>query len=217
MLVKFMLRNNIKNNNGFTLVEMLVAVGIFASVMVVAMGSLLNIIDVNRKSKSIKSAIDNVSFAIDSISRDMQSGGTYQCYSGSSWVSTSSTCISGSSYVKYIGPSGSTQYRFVSNPVPGEGNIQRCIGGACNPTATDMQSGIWQSITAPTSTMTITNLKFYVLGSDSDYSTNPPDRRQPRVLLVLEGQVTDPKKNTQTRFNLQTTISKPDRLNIWSN
>ena len=78
---KFFLKNK-KINTGFTLVEMMVAIAVFSTVMVVAMSALLIVIDANTKARSLKAAVNNVSFALDSISRDMRMGTEYSCSTG---------------------------------------------------------------------------------------------------------------------------------------
>ena len=107
-----MMNQRLKNKNrslleGFTLVEMLVAIAVFMSVMVVAIGALMSIINANKKNQAIKSVVDNVTFALDSISRDMRSGINYKCSpDGSSY--TSDNCINsvstGINYIQYTMP-----------------------------------------------------------------------------------------------------------------
>jgi hypothetical protein len=49
-------------------------------VAVVAVGAFLKIIDANKKSQTLKTAINNVNFALESISREMRVGSNYTCY-----------------------------------------------------------------------------------------------------------------------------------------
>ena len=70
---------NTKLKNGFSLVEMLVAIAVFMSVMVVAVSALITIINSNKEAESIKATTDNVTFAIEGISRDMRIGTNYRC------------------------------------------------------------------------------------------------------------------------------------------
>lgn len=64
---------------GFTLVEMIVSLGIFTIVALVAVGALLKITDANKKSQSLKTAINNLNFALESMSREMRVGDVYHC------------------------------------------------------------------------------------------------------------------------------------------
>ena len=195
-----MLQNKKQNNKGFTLVEMLVAIAVFMTVMTVAVGSLLSIIEANRKAQAIKSVIDNLNFAIETISRDMEVSTKYSCSpdSGNLMSFVNSDCSDGGTAIQYKQSSNTyVQYRFLVNPSPGDGNLQRRI---C--TEVDCTLGEkWQSITAPTSTLQITNMKFYVLG------TIVGDNKQPRVLITVEG-IAGEKPTDKTDFTLQTTVSQ---------
>lgn len=75
-----MKNKNIKySEKGFTLLEMIIALAIFTIVALVAVGALLKIMDANAKSLSLKTTINNVNFALESISREMRVGSDYYC------------------------------------------------------------------------------------------------------------------------------------------
>ena len=63
----------------FTLVEMIVALGIFSIVAVVALGALVKIISANKKAQTLQASITNLSFALDSMSRELRVGSKYYC------------------------------------------------------------------------------------------------------------------------------------------
>jgi prepilin-type N-terminal cleavage/methylation domain-containing protein len=67
---------------GFTLVEMIVSLGIFAVVAVVAAAALLRIVSDNNRAQSLQSAINVVSYALDAMSREMRTGTNFQCRTG---------------------------------------------------------------------------------------------------------------------------------------
>ena len=68
---------------GFTLVEMIVSVALFGIVMLVAVGALLSVVAANRQSQAIKTVINNLNFALESMSRNILTGSNYRCPSGS--------------------------------------------------------------------------------------------------------------------------------------
>lgn len=68
-----------KKTNGFTLIEIIVSLALFAVVAVVAVGAFLKIIDANRRSEAIETAVNDTSFALESISRDLRVGSDYEC------------------------------------------------------------------------------------------------------------------------------------------
>lgn len=69
----------------FTLVEIIVSLGIFMIVAVVALGALTKIVSANRKAQTVQAAVTNINFALDAISREMRVGRNYFCQSGASF------------------------------------------------------------------------------------------------------------------------------------
>jgi prepilin-type N-terminal cleavage/methylation domain-containing protein len=67
-------QNNIETQAGFTLVEMLVSVALFSIVIVVTMGSILTIIDVNRKSQTMMVVMNDLNFSLESFTRTVKTG-----------------------------------------------------------------------------------------------------------------------------------------------
>jgi prepilin-type N-terminal cleavage/methylation domain-containing protein len=65
---------------GFTLVEIIISMMIFSIVAVVALAALIKIIDANKKAQTTHDAVTNLSFALDSMSREMRSSSSYYCY-----------------------------------------------------------------------------------------------------------------------------------------
>ena len=57
---------------------MIVSIAIFTVVALVAVGALLKVVDANKKAQSLKTSINNLNFALDSISREMRVGSNYR-------------------------------------------------------------------------------------------------------------------------------------------
>ncbi len=64
---------------GFTLVETLVALAVFSVVMVVSGGIVLALISSNRQNQSVNSVVNNLSYSIESMVRDIKTGYEYKC------------------------------------------------------------------------------------------------------------------------------------------
>ncbi|HDO23638.1 MAG TPA: prepilin-type N-terminal cleavage/methylation domain-containing protein [bacterium] len=120
---------------GFTLVEMMVAVGIFAVVMVVALSSFLNISDVQKKIRSFQIVNDNLSYAMETIVKEIRTGASY-CASSCTQSSFSFVNAQGFSVV----------YRLNNNA------IEKSNDGGVN----------FLLLTSPE--IKITDLKFFVRG-----------------------------------------------------
>ncbi len=204
---------NSKNKNsksGFTLVELLVAVAIFTTVATVAISSLLVVINSNRQSQGIKTAIDNISFAVDLIAREARSGINYNCISA---AGVGPDCPLGGYEVSFqpVGSSALKYYRYQKDPSEGEGNIQECLDSSgTNGDFCSANSINWHSITAPSPIVNISNMNFYVLGEAlSTDATDYHSRTVPRILITAEGTISS--KNSTSTFNLQTTASERSR------
>ena len=196
-----------KKNTGFTLVEMLVATAVFMSVMMVAITALVSIINANKKEEAIKSVVDNVTFALDSIARNVRVGSDYHCLVAGAFVNGDVNCKTGSSALLYKTPDGTyTEYLYASSSTltAGQGNVQRIEG--CNALGASC-TGALQSLTAPTSTVNITSMQFYVLGTGTQTGSDMSVYRQPRIIITAQGTILS-SNGSSTTFDLQTTASQ---------
>lgn len=67
---------------GFTLVEIMVSLAIFSLVMVVALGAFLKIVDLNKRAQNVESAVNNLTFTMEALTRELRTG---QSYSTATW------------------------------------------------------------------------------------------------------------------------------------
>ena len=68
--------------SGFTLIEMIVALGLFAVVTTITTGAVLMLVATNQKFHFEQSVMTNLSFAVDSMTREMRTGFNYYCATG---------------------------------------------------------------------------------------------------------------------------------------
>jgi prepilin-type N-terminal cleavage/methylation domain-containing protein len=70
-----------KNNmtRGYTLIELIVAVGLFALIMTLASGAYLLMIGLNRQAQGIATGINNLSFALETMTRTIRTSTQYGC------------------------------------------------------------------------------------------------------------------------------------------
>lgn len=66
-------------SRGFTLVEMLVAVAIFAIVMTMSVSALMDMVSATRKAQAIQSVMNNLNVALDGMVRNVRMGTRYHC------------------------------------------------------------------------------------------------------------------------------------------
>lgn len=70
---------NMKKNQGFTLIEMIVSLGIFSVVVTMTVGALLVLISGNQQLQGEQNAMTNLAFAVDSMTREIRTGSNYVC------------------------------------------------------------------------------------------------------------------------------------------
>ena len=173
---------------GFTLIEMLVAVAIFAIVMVVAVGTLVVLVNSSGVTQRIQSLTTNLSFATDMMTRDIRTGHSYYCTGviGGTLPSGTQDCASGESGIVFTNSETDerTAYRFNSD----EGSLELRI-----------ESGSWLRITSPE--VLVEDAQFFVQGSTRG------DTVQPRVRVVLRGVPSSDTLPVST-FYLQTTLTQ---------
>lgn len=169
---------------GFTLIEIMTAVSVFAVVMVISMGAILGVFDANRKSDSLKTVMDNLNFAVDSMSREMRFGKNYHCGTGT--LTTPQNCSSGGTLVSFLSSDGQ-QIAYRLNGT----QIEKSVDGGST----------YIAVTAPE--INIESLSFYVLGA----SPAPANTLQPRVLIKIKGSAGS-KAKTKSDFSLQTLVSQ---------
>lgn len=76
----------ISHAKGFSLVELLVSLSIFSTVMTISIGTILVMIDINAKAQAIFTSSTNVAFALDNITREIRTGHHYYCGSGTGYT-----------------------------------------------------------------------------------------------------------------------------------
>lgn len=185
---------------GFTLVEMMVAIAVFSVVMVTAIGALINVIDANSKARALKTAINNVSFALEAISKDMRMGTEYAC--GSDGNTSRGDCTDGVDTISFRSSKVDANYIYYKySRVDNIGRIESCLS--------DSGTGLCLSGYSPLTSaeVNLTSVKFYILGANDN-------TKQPRLILTLSGEA-GAKEKIKTTFDLQTGVSqriRPEKI-----
>lgn len=174
--------------SGFTLLELMVATTVFSMIMITAMSALLNVIDANNKARAIKTAINNISFALEGISKDLRMGDKYKCLnSGGTTIGCDSSGNIGISFKSSKAENLYAYYKYTKNDDE-IGILESCFSD---------NSGFCNNYTPLTSEeVNLTDVKFYVYNDTQD-----------RVIITISGEAGS-KAKTKTQFDLQTGISK---------
>ncbi len=78
-IIRKLHKSFVSYSRGFTLLEMIVSLGIFMIIAVIAVGSLVRITSLNRQAQSLQSAMNNVNYVLESMSREMRVGYHFHC------------------------------------------------------------------------------------------------------------------------------------------
>jgi prepilin-type N-terminal cleavage/methylation domain-containing protein len=63
-----------KTTTGFTLIELMVSVALFAIVVMISMAAILSVVDSTKKAQSMKSVMNNLNFALETMTRSIKTG-----------------------------------------------------------------------------------------------------------------------------------------------
>ncbi|MDO8552390.1 MAG: type II secretion system protein [bacterium] len=178
-------------SRAFTLVEIIVSVGLFAVVMLISVGALLSLTGANRKAQALQSVMNNLNIALDGMVRSIRMGSDYHCRAGSFIGDGSDDCaIAGGtvfSFEALDGDRSTTADQWFYSYDSVKETIYRSING--DNTRVALMSPEIQ----------IKKMKFYVVGSA------PGDTDQPKVVIAIEGVAGAASVKTKTTFNIQAT------------
>ncbi len=201
-----------REKGGFSLIELMVSLTIFSIVMTVSIGTLLVLIDANTKAQALSTAMTNISFALDSISRNLRTGTRFHCATASSMSATqddrlitnfSSTSISDSSNCT---GAGSNDRGIVFTPgTDTKVRVGYRLSGSQIEQWVDKKNTAdgWVPITsnqAPTA-VEITALEFTLDGAANT------DTEQPRITILVQGEVDDG-DGEPTTFQIQSNVTQ---------
>ncbi|MES2059880.1 MAG: type II secretion system protein [Patescibacteria group bacterium] len=183
-----MQNKNHKNKTlGFTLIEIMVAVSIFALVMVVAIGAVLSVVAANKKAQALNSVITNLNFALEGMMRDLRTGYDYDC--DISTVELDDCVSSAGNAVVFTSAQSANQKVIYS---------LNTVDHAIYKKVADENA---YSMTAPE--VKVEKLDFYVTGTAHGESQ---DNRQPKILIIIQGEYTG--YGDVAKFSLQTMVSQ---------
>ena len=153
--------SNHHSQRGYTLIELIVSVGIFSIVMLLASGAYLSLISYTREARAVSTVMTSLSYGIDQMSREIRTGTDYQCGTGG--------CANASS-ITVTNDQGHTVSYLLA-----DGAIARCVDeSVCT-------AAIAVPLTDPS--IDVTSLVFNVKGN-----TSSSDGVQPYVTMTVRGE-----------------------------
>jgi len=165
---------------GYTLLELIVSLGIFSMVILVVMGAYITLISLDRQARANNQLAASLSFAVESMARSMRTGSAYACNANTS----SPNCSSGGTSISFL----DTQNQTITYRLKNDGSIGQCTGSPCTDST---------AISLTDHRIDITSLRFYVRG------VGIGDVTQPNVTFVVAGTMTTEGGEVST-FSIQT-------------
>ncbi len=190
---RYQLKKQKENTRGFSLIEVLVSLSIFAIVMTIAVGSLMSLIGANARIQNAQSVMTNLSYTLDSMTREIRTGTDYYCGSPTALPrdgEVSRDCATGNEGLSF-NEGGVSLTEFASS----RRILYRLSGNAIERRLGD---GAWLPVTAPS--IKITDLRFHVTGSERG------DAVSPTVSVFVSGSTGDSEDDSKASFNVQTTV-----------
>lgn len=184
-----MIKRTINKNKGFTLVEIMVAIGLFTIVSFIALGAILTVFDANRRAQSSKTIVDNLNYSIESMARTIRFGNNYHCGTGAP-LTVPLNCTNNDP----DNPPGSSSMAVTFN-----GNVVVYRQNGTKIQRSDNGGATYVDVTPPEAI--IQQLRFYVFG------TTVGDIVQPYVVAVISGYVGS-KPTIKSSFFITTTMSQ---------
>ncbi len=191
-----------RTTHGFTLVEMLVSLALFTIVATMSVGTLLVLISGNSRVVGEQTSLTTLSFALDSITREIRTGSEYYCDTPTQ-VSSSGVYNSLTAVRNCITGDSGFSFREAGESITGGAGAKRIAYYFSGNT-------LWRKVGANaaepivTNDVRITNARFVVTGA-SPLGTST-EVVQPTVSILLEAQssTTDSGKT----FTLQSTVTQ---------
>jgi prepilin-type N-terminal cleavage/methylation domain-containing protein len=177
---------------GFTLIEILVAVGIFAIVATLSVASLLVLTSAEKRAAGVQSSQDNMRFAVEAISREIRTGRNF-----TGTASAGTPCDGIPSCISFTNSDEEAiVYKISPDPLDCSSEaVGQCI-------LKQVDGGLFRALTS--NEVAIERLSFIINGED------PFDRHQPRVTIVIKA-ITRAGTSDESSLNIQTTVSRLDR------
>ncbi len=189
----------LRATRGFTLVEMIVAVALFAVVMLVSVGALLSLTGANHKAQALQSVMNNLNVSLDGMVRAIRMGtdynGSHGCIGN---LGGPNDCTAGTTelvFEAFGGNPDNSADQWAYSYDPGEKRIYKLEAGNASPFA----------ITAPE--VSIESMGLYGVRTMRGCDTPPTPcvPTQPKVVIAMTGIAKAANAKTQTTFNIQAT------------
>ncbi len=182
-----------KLQTGFTLIETMIAMTIFTVLVTVGMGAVLNAMNQHALAQNMRTAMDNLNFVMEDMSRNIRLGTNFHCFNGDSGsgldgsgIPVPQNCAGSHEIIFSSLTPGVTITYLITNTTPVQ--IEKIVG-----------SGSPEIFTPPEVIVDYLKSGFFVVGAPQG------DGIQPTINIGLSGSVLY--KDLKSTFSVQTTVA----------
>jgi prepilin-type N-terminal cleavage/methylation domain-containing protein len=224
---------HVSRQSGFTLVEMIVAMGLFAVVVTITGGALITLISTNQRFHYEQNIMSNIGFALDSMTREIRSGYNYHCLSADDSDGTvfddTGTEHEGLDDTEHDCTQGRRKTGSANFPIHGisviesgdnlttgtgetrvlyfyDANHYDAVSGITGHGALLRRIGNRASEALTSEGVVITDANFFVSGTDATLATG--DDQQASVTIFVSARATDDTDAVPKEYQVQTTITQ---------
>jgi prepilin-type N-terminal cleavage/methylation domain-containing protein len=198
---------------GFTLIEIIVAAGIFTTVVTIAIGALSSLNKTSREARAMRVVMDNANAAMDSMTRTIRMGMRFDAGCTNAGVASSPSFTlspitnSSNDCLAFYGPASDdvgtvrnqrVWYKYNSTNKSVERNVYDVPAVTRESGAPDVADPTfsWERMTAPE--VEVSDLRFYVSGATLNQD-------QPTITIVMKGEAHV--SRVVRPFSIQTTVT----------
>ncbi len=193
---------NKNSEKGFTLIEVMISIGLFTVIMIIGITAILGVNNTYRKSRTMRSAIDNLSFIMEDMARNIRLGSRYRCLDSNNI-----------SLIDIEDPLDGESCQGIAfepfwDPVPENNSpIQDQVIYFFDVDDNGFES-IFKSMNGGVTFSAMNSLDVKIDLDKSGFAIfgSQPDSEQPSVRIILNGEAVT--AGNSTNFNLQTTVSQ---------
>lgn len=175
-------------NRGFTLIELVVSIGLFSIIMLIALTVLFALVAANKNARNIQIAADNAGFVMEDIIRGLRFGYNYHCDVNVGKIEEPRDCSGGADSIAFENGFDKNKVIYRYNETSGVGIIEKIDNGN-SPVRITPES------------VNVQKFQVYVTGS-----SRGGDDGQARVRIVLDVLVADGQQ--ETSMILQSSVSQ---------
>jgi len=172
---------NPNRSRGFTLIEMIVSIGLFSLVMLVVTAAYLTIIALDKEARTTNEVVANLSFATESMARNIRTGTQYNCAGAGN-----GSC----SQFSFVDANGQVVTYLLKN----DNSVAQCTAGPCTAASP-------AAISLTDKRITIQSLTFLVRG------VGLGDGVQPQTVMSIRGTLIGSKGHS-VNFSVQTAATQ---------